>query len=261
MSLDRLKEIKNIQNIKQENEEKIQEIKEKPDPIDFEFTTIKTHIDIIKNLQEEYKKAITEEAKQLSFNLLTGIQKLVLQSILCIKIDIDKLNGELKYYYIQKLQKIMIEYNNTVNDFKTLIKSTQYRQLRLLNPELTENDMDTLVLDRNFYKKLLISDNLTSIINDIEKRNSEILKIERDILELFSIFKDLGILVDEQQERLNSIEYKVMKSRDYTEKGEYEIQEAHKLQQTVRNRKLCCCFVLSIIIFIVIIIPVLEKTL
>lgn len=83
-------------------------------------------------------------------------------------------------------------------------------------------------------KQALISDNLQDVIKVIEERHLDILKLERQVLEIYELFRDLATLVDLQQESLDVIENRIMNAKDYTEKAEVELQDAENYQKKAR---------------------------
>lgn len=68
----------------------------------------------------------------------------------------------------------------------------------------------------------------------IEERHLDIMKLERQVLEIYELFRDLATLVDLQQESLDVIENRIMNAKDYTEKAEVELHEAEDYQKKAR---------------------------
>jgi len=85
----------------------------------------------------------------------------------------------------------------------------------------------------------MVSDELKLVVRDIDIRHQEILQLERQVLELYELFKDLATLAHLQQERLDSIEGHIQKARQHTEKAEVELAKAEKYQQGARKKKFC----------------------
>jgi t-SNARE complex subunit (syntaxin) len=83
-------------------------------------------------------------------------------------------------------------------------------------------------------KEALISDNLKNVVQVIEERHLDILKLENQVLEIYELFRDLATLVDLQQESLDVIENRILKAKNYTEKAEVELNEAEEYQKKAR---------------------------
>ncbi|KAL4236640.1 Syntaxin-12 [Mactra antiquata] len=78
----------------------------------------------------------------------------------------------------------------------------------------------------------------------IQERESAIKQLERDIVDVNQIFKDLGMLVHEQGEVLDSIESNVESAQIHVEKGTGELRTAVEYQSKARRKKCCLIIVL-----------------
>ena len=94
------------------------------------------------------------------------------------------------------------------------------------------------------------------LVDQIGVRHSDILYLERQMVELMELFKSLRTLVDVQGESLNIIENHVEHSKDYVERGEVNLQEAADYQGKTRWRYCCCLGILGVIL-VVILVPTL----
>ncbi|KMS93361.1 hypothetical protein BVRB_032260, partial [Beta vulgaris subsp. vulgaris] len=70
----------------------------------------------------------------------------------------------------------------------------------------------------------------------IEETEAEIRQIERDVVELNDMFKDMGILVEQQQEGINHIEDNIVSAEAYSRRGYEEVQTAARYQRHARSR-------------------------
>jgi len=100
-------------------------------------------------------------------------------------------------------------------------------------------------------KQALISDDLEDVVRDIEERHQDILKLERQVLEVYELFRDLAQLVDLQQDSLDVIDARVQSAKNYTERAEVELTEAEDYQKKARKRQ---CIILGIVIAVLVII-------
>uniref|UniRef100_A0A8C6YIZ7 t-SNARE coiled-coil homology domain-containing protein n=1 Tax=Naja naja TaxID=35670 RepID=A0A8C6YIZ7_NAJNA len=84
-------------------------------------------------------------------------------------------------------------------------------------------------------------------------RHQQLLDLEAQICELHSLFLHLEILVLEQQEVLNSIEYNILHTTDYISQSNEEVKKAIKYERHSRLSTLlsallglcACCTCLS----------------
>lgn len=60
------------------------------------------------------------------------------------------------------------------------------------------------------------------------------------MIELHEMFVDMSILVSEQGEMIDRIEYSVAKSGNYVESARKKVKRAEELQRAARQKKICC---------------------
>jgi len=83
--------------------------------------------------------------------------------------------------------------------------------------------------------------------NLILDRDKDIRDIERQVVEVNEIFRDISTLVVEQGQMIDSIESNIESGVQNTTKGVEDIQKASKYQRSSRN-KLCCLALIILII-------------
>jgi len=105
-------------------------------------------------------------------------------------------------------------------------------------------------------EQALISDELEDVVLDIEERHAEILKLEKAVLEVFELFKDLAELTNQQQDSLDRIEANVTSAGNNVTKGAKALVEAEEYQQKARKRQ-CCILVIVACVLVAILAPVL----
>jgi hypothetical protein len=137
--------------------------------------------------------------------------------------------------------------------------------------KLSDSQVDD-ILNRGAYDKImqemmqdtfygndgsLTIDQLLSSVADLEDRHQQILLLERQILELLELFKDLDLLVDVADEKLDIIGYNIDAASTNVKKAETVLKSAEKSSKkccclNVRST-MCCLFLLLIlaIVFIV----------
>ena len=107
--------------------------------------------------------------------------------------------------------------------------------------------------------QMLVSNAFSLEYTHLYKQKEELLTLETSLLELQHLFKDLQILVDSQQEGLDSIEANVNQAVAYTEEGTQNMTQAVKWDRKVSNKIRACCGFLVIIVFLIFIVPVLKQ--
>jgi syntaxin 1B/2/3 len=165
--------------------------------------------------------------------------------------------------HIRRFHTDMNEYNAAAHEFKQSLQERTRRQLKIVDSTITDEEVEKIVASgqaEGVIKQVLISENLQDVVRDIEDRHLDILKLERQVLEVYELFKDLATLVDIQQESLDVIENRVAKAKAYVEKGEKELVKAEGYQKKSRKKQ-CCLLIILLAVLIAIIAPVLGTTL
>lgn len=85
-------------------------------------------------------------------------------------------------------------------------------------------------------------------LEEIRRKEQGIRKIEQDVTEIASMFQDLDMLVNEQQDNIDSIEANITTAKDETINASKQLQEAEGLQKKARKKQ---CFILIGVLIIV----------
>lgn len=90
-----------------------------------------------------------------------------------------------------------------------------------------------------------------------EERNREINRVSEGIQEVNSIFKDLGALVNQQGEQLDTIEENVSELQGNTQQASRELHKAHEYQKR-RSKWSCILLVALLIVVLVVVLAVMS---
>lgn len=88
----------------------------------------------------------------------------------------------------------------------------------------------------------------------LREREDAIKKLESDIMDVNTIFKDLGMLVHEQGEVLDSIEANIDNAQMSVQEGTHQLSKARDYQSKARRKKCCLLIVVLVILAIIAII-------
>ena len=135
---------------------------------------------------------------------------------------------------LRMTNKIQMEYQrNAQNKIK--------RQLKIVKPDLSEDQLEELSKDADTGKRL-INDmimgphaSLTAAVSDIKQKYEDVLKLEKSVMQVHKMFEDLAILVHEQVGLMDNIESNVKAATNYLEKSEKHLQNAKKWYQQSRT--------------------------
>lgn len=88
----------------------------------------------------------------------------------------------------------------------------------------------------------------------IKERENAIKQLEKDITDVNQIFKDLGMLVHEQGDMLDSIEANVETAQIQVHEGNKQLASAATYQSKARRKKCICVIILLVVIAVIAII-------
>mmetsp|Transcript_16695 Transcript_16695/g.23203 ORF Transcript_16695/g.23203 Transcript_16695/m.23203 type:complete len:420 (+) Transcript_16695:38-1297(+) len=151
---------------------------------------------------------------------------------------------------------IMRDYQEVQNNYKNKSRERVERQYRVVNPNATDEEIE-MAMEKGqgvFADQIMEKSRQAAALEAlqyIENRHKDIVKLEQSILELHQLFVDLAILVDQQGEMIDQIEYNVVQAKTYTKEAVVEIAEASKYQKKAR-KKMCCILCILLIVIAVI---------
>jgi len=243
---------------------------------------IRANVDKITELKDKEKGIANEKARKDIMDQLDQIMSETTKTGRDIKNQLDaikvqdasyaKLNQDSAKYqmrvnlyqtHIRRFHQDMNEYNAASHEFKQSLQERTRRQLKIVDSKISDDEIEKIVSSGQadaVIKQVLISENLQDVVRDIEDRHLDILKLERQVLEVYELFKDLATLVELQQESLDVIENRIGKAKDYVEKGEEELRDAVTYQSKARKKQ-CCLIIMLLVILIVILAPILGTQL
>lgn len=189
----------------------------------------------------------------------------------------------------EKLRKVfcvtMNKWKSKYSDKKDAIVAIQKRRLRLFPlvddngqaTEFSDTQLDNIinrgacdqVVERCLYNDSIMGAGETSIsslqdlcglrdiVADLEDRHRDILLLERQVLELLGLFKDLDVLVDVADEKLEHIDNNIQTAAVNVGKAEVALKSAEKSQKKCcgidkRFASACLCILMPVIILLII---------
>lgn len=138
----------------------------------------------------------------------------------------------------------MKEYHAVLNEFQTSLRKRSARDIRLVDPTLSDAKVDSLVesgeASKFFQSQLLADGDIDEIdieerVSTLERRHSEINRLEKEVQMVAELFRDLALMVESQQETIDVIDKKVMSAKNATGRGEVSVIEAEKKLSTSRK--------------------------
>jgi len=252
------------------------------EPIKRGLELIRTNVQKIEKLKDRDKTLTTDKARKELMVALDHIMSETTKTARDIKNRFDAIKAQDEVYtkqnkesaksqmrtnmyqtHVRRFHTEMNEYNAVSHEFKQGLQERTRRQLKIVDNTLSDAQIEEIVDSGQavgVLKEALQSEQLQDVVRDIESRHLDIMNLERQVLEVYDLFKDLATLVDIQQESLDVIENRVLKAKGYVEKGEKELSQAEVYQKKTRKKQ-CCLMLLLLVILIVIIAPILGTKL
>ena len=139
---------------------------------------------------------------------------------------------------------------------KESTKEQAARQYQIIKPDATDEEIKAVVEDgsQQYFQQALMQSNrrgeARSVLNEVQVRHRELLKLEKTMAELTQLFHDMEELVIEQDQPIQQIEEQVGAAQHDIEQGVGHTNKAVKSAKSARKKKLWCFFICLIIVII-----------
>lgn len=160
---------------------------------------------------------------------------------------------------LRKFIDEMKRYQNAQQQYKTDVKKKVTRQVQIIKPDATDQDVDDIMKSEGGREALYQQQILSGGINDqiktqyraVAGKYQDVLTLEASVAELHQMFLDFALLTEQQGELLDQIEYQVRSAADYVEEGNVQVYEAIEYQKKIRKKQ--CWIILVVVILIIIV--------
>ncbi|RLN50695.1 hypothetical protein BBJ28_00020345 [Nothophytophthora sp. Chile5] len=167
----------------------------------------------------------------------------------------------------KKFMDAMKDYQKAQQKYKSDMKNKVKRQVQIVKPDASEAEIDAVMRSGDpgsIYKSAILQGGAAESITDVflhcQDKYQDVLRLEQSVAELHQMFLDLALLVEQQGELLDQIDFQVRTAANYVEQGNQEVQKAIAYQKSHR-KKMCCLLGIgvAILLAIVVIALVLKK--
>lgn len=160
---------------------------------------------------------------------------------------------------LRKFIDEMKRYQNAQQQYKTDVKKKVTRQVQIIKPDATDQDVDDIMRSEGGREALYQQQILSGGVNDqiktqyraVAGKYQDVLTLEASVAELHQMFLDFALLTEQQGELLDQIEYQVRSAADYVEEGNVQVYEAIEYQKKIRKKQ--CWIILVVVILIIIV--------
>jgi len=172
-----------------------------------------------------------------------------------------RIRGNLCSTLTRKFIDEMKNYQKAQQTYKTDIKEKVSRQVQIVKPDATQEEIETVLKSENgrdqlYKEKILtgVADPIKNAYANVADKYQDVLTLEASVAELHQMFLDFALLTEQQGEMLDQIEYQVKSAGDYIDDGNIDIQSAIKYQRSIRKKQ--CCIIIIVLAILVILLLV-----
>lgn len=164
----------------------------------------------------------------------------------------------------KKFMDCMKDYQKAQQAYKNDMKNKVKRQVQIVKPDASEEEIDAVMRSGDpgsIYKSAILqgtADSIKDVYLNCQDKYQDVLRLEQSVAELHQMFLDLAMLVEQQGEMLDQIEFQVRTAANYVEQGNEEVRKALKSQKSARKKKCCLLFVGIAIILIIVLVAALK---
>lgn len=189
----------------------------------------------------------------------------------------------------RKFVDVMKEYQNAQTKYKTDIKKKVKRQVQIVKPDATTEEIDAvfksgggsgevlksailtvskdfLVVGARFLHRAELvvfclsscilqgeaADSIRNAYQNVADKYQDVLTLEASVAELHQMFLDFALLTEKQGELLDQIEHQVKEASDYIDQGNTEMVEAIDIQKSIRAKQCCIALIVLVVLGIIV---------
>ncbi|KAI0024169.1 t-SNARE [Xylariomycetidae sp. FL0641] len=159
----------------------------------------------------------------------------------------------------EQFEKELRAYQSEERDFRARYRDQIARQYRIVNPEASEQEVQQATEadwgNEGVFQTALRTNRTgqaTSVLGAVRARHNELQRIEQTLMELATLFQDLAVLVEQQEEIVQATEENAGKTTQYIDQGNEHVSKGIISARNARKWKWWCLLVAILIIAIVV---------
>lgn len=158
----------------------------------------------------------------------------------------------------RKFLEVIQKYRLTELNNREQTKAQAERQYLIVNPEATPEEVRAVVEDglqnQQIFQQALMQLNrrgeARTVLNEVQQRHRELLKLEKTMAELTQLFHDMEELVVEQDAAIQQIDNQIETAQHDIEQGVGHTEKAVGWAKAARKKRLWCFIIILVIIII-----------
>ena len=163
----------------------------------------------------------------------------------------------------RKFVDVIKAYNDVQQKFKADIKRKVQRQVQIINPDASSDDIQNAELNADggfgeiFKNAILKSDVSSSTRNafvSVQDQYRDVLLLEKSAQQMLQMMHDFKVVIDEQGEFLERIDTNLQKASDHIDVANDCLEDSIKYQRKITKGNCCICFTVLAVIGIIILV-------
>ncbi|KAL1668501.1 t-SNARE [Schizophyllum commune] len=157
-----------------------------------------------------------------------------------------------------KFVEAIQNYQTVEQQYRTKYKQRMERQFKIVKPDASPEEVRAVVNDEQggqiFSQALMNSSRYgesRAAYREVQERHEDIKRIERTLAELAQLFNDMSVLVEQQDETINTIETQAAAVEQDTEAGLGYTEKAVKSARAARKKRWICFFITLIVLAVI----------
>lgn len=155
--------------------------------------------------------------------------------------QVDRIDRQLKSA-IQQFQEVEASHRQKM-------QGQMERQYRIVRPDADQNEVRAAVEDmsaggQQVFQQAMMQSNrqgqARAVLNEVQNRHRELLKIEQQMTELAQLMQDLDTIIVQQEEPLMKIEHQAEDTVQQLEEANVHLDKANETARATRRKKWIC---------------------
>lgn len=234
--------------------------------------TIRTFNDNVNQISELHSRSLNNMDDAAAQRNATQLDELVaetsaLSSALKRRVKaLEAQGGSPRDAQIRKQQTALVRskfveaiqnYQGVEQQYRTKYKQRMERQFKIVKPDATPEEIRAVVNDTEggqIFSSALLNSRYTesrAAYREVQERHEDIKRIEKTLAELAQLFNDMSVLVNQQQETIETIETQAATVEHDTEAGLKHTTDAVKSALAARKKRWICFFIIILVIIII----------
>lgn len=159
----------------------------------------------------------------------------------------------------QKFLQLIQEYRLVEVKNREQTQAQAARQYRIIKPDASDAEIKQVIEDggdsQQYFQQALLQSNrrgeARTVLNEVQTRHRELLKLEKTMAELTQLFHDMEELVIEQDQPIQQIDEQVATAQHDIEQGVGHTNKAVVSAKKARKKKRWCFFICVLIVVII----------